>query len=49
MAIELIDGYLTHLRGGKYYESDVYDDHKNSEAVTVFDRSFQNAILMDLE
>ncbi len=28
MAMELIEGYLDNVQGGKYYESDIYDDAK---------------------
>jgi predicted N-acetyltransferase YhbS len=41
MAMELRKGYLTDARGGKYYESDIYDDSKNRAAVTEFDQSFR--------
>lgn len=40
MAIELQPGYLSQARGGKYFESDIYDDEKNREAVKAFDRRF---------
>lgn len=41
MAMELKKGYLADVRGGKYYESDIYDDSKNGEAVKEFDKSFK--------
>lgn len=41
MAMELMKGYLADVRGGKYYESDIYDDSKNGEAVKEFDKSFR--------
>jgi predicted N-acetyltransferase YhbS len=41
MAMELMKGYLADVRGGKYYESDIYDDSKNGEAVKKFDKSFR--------
>ena len=40
MAMELKEGYLTNVSGGKYYESDIYDDSQNCEAVKEFDNSF---------
>ncbi len=40
MAMELQPGYLSQARGGKYFESDIYDDEKNREAVKAFDRRF---------
>lgn len=41
MAMELKEGYLSDAQGGKYYESDIYDDRLNREAVEKFDRSFR--------
>ncbi|GFP76283.1 hypothetical protein bsdtw1_02385 [Clostridium fungisolvens] len=41
MAMELIKGYLADVKGGKYYESDIYDDSKNREAVKEFDKAFR--------
>lgn len=41
MAMELINGYLADVQGGKYYESDIYNDSKNSEAVKEFDKLFK--------
>jgi predicted N-acetyltransferase YhbS len=41
MAMELQEGYLAEARGGRYHESDIYDDSINSEAVKEFDRSFR--------
>ena len=43
MAMELAPGYLAQARGGKYIESDIYDDGKNKEAVKEFEREFQKA------
>lgn len=40
MAMELQSKYLSNARGGKYYESDIYDDEKNSESVKEFNRIF---------
>jgi predicted N-acetyltransferase YhbS len=41
MAMELIEGYLVNVRGGKYYESNIYDDSQNREAVKEFDKLFR--------
>lgn len=41
MAMELKEGYLADVRGGRFYESDIYDDGKNSETVKEFDKSFE--------
>ena len=41
-AMELIDGYLSNAKGGKYYESDIYDDSFNKETVKAFDEKFIN-------
>ena len=38
MAMELIAGYLSHVRGGRFIESDIYDDSHNADAVRIFDR-----------
>lgn len=40
MGMELMDGYLEKVRGGRFYESDIYDDGKNKEAVKTFDKGF---------
>lgn len=40
MGMELVDGYLGKMRGGRFYESDVYNDEKNREAVKAFDKEF---------
>ncbi|WP_455718254.1 GNAT family N-acetyltransferase, partial [Anaerosporobacter sp.] len=40
MCMELIDGYLSSANGGKYIESDIYDDKHNKEAVIMFDKAF---------
>lgn len=37
MGIELIPGYLSCAKGGKYYESDIYDDDLNRNKVKDFD------------
>ena len=40
MGTELVPGYLKPAYGGKYFESDIYNDELNREAVREFDRSF---------
>ena len=40
MGMELVPGYLKPAYGGKYFESDIYNDELNREAVREFDRSF---------
>lgn len=40
MAMELKEGYLKDFRGGKYFESDIYDDELNRETVRAFDKEF---------
>lgn len=37
MGMELIPGYLTAARGGRFYESTIYDDDLNREKVKAFD------------
>lgn len=37
MGMELIPGYLSRAKGGKYYESDIYDDALNRDEVKAFD------------
>lgn len=37
MGMELIPGYLSSAKGGKYYESDIYDDDLNRNKVKEFD------------
>lgn len=41
MGMELIPNYLSKVSGGKYYESDVYNDELNREAVKEFDKRFK--------
>lgn len=41
-AMELIPGYLSQVYGGRYYESDIYDDSLNRETVKAFDRDFMS-------
>lgn len=40
MAMELKEGYLKDFRGGKYFESDIYNDELNRETVRAFDKEF---------
>ena len=40
MAMELKEGYLKEVRGGRYFESDIYNDELNRETVRAFDRDF---------
>lgn len=40
MAMELKEGYLKDFRGGKYFESDIYNDELNRETVRAFDKVF---------
>lgn len=40
MGMELIPGYLKEARGGKFYESDIYNDELNRENVKRFDEQF---------
>lgn len=40
MGMELISGYLSAAKGGKYYESDIYDDSLNRNKVKDFDNLF---------
>ncbi len=37
MGMELIPGYLSCAKGGKYYESDIYDDELNRDKVLAFE------------
>ena len=38
--IILVPGYLAKARGGKFYESDIYNDERNRETVKEFDKNF---------
>ncbi len=40
MAMELKEGYLKKVCGGRFFESDIYDDELNRETVRAFDREF---------
>lgn len=41
MGMELIPQYLSGVRGGKYYESDIYNDDLNRDSAKAFDKSFK--------
>lgn len=43
--MELIPGYLAKAVGGRYYESDIYNDELNREAVKEFDRKFVEGLI----
>lgn len=40
MGMELVSGYLSCANGGKYYESDIYDDSLNRNKVKDFDQLY---------
>lgn len=40
MGMELIPGYLKEAKGGRFYESDIYNDELNREQVRRFDEEF---------
>ena len=40
MGMELIPGYLKEATGGRYFESDIYNDELNRECVKAFDEQF---------
>jgi hypothetical protein len=40
MGMELIPGYLDCVKGGRFIESDIYNDDLNRDAVLMFDKSF---------
>lgn len=40
MGMELIQGYLKEAKGGRFFESDIYDDELNREQVRRFDEQF---------
>ena len=40
MGMELISGYLSYAKGGKYYESDIYDDAHNRNKVKEYDNLY---------
>lgn len=41
MAMELFEGYLEAGKGGRYYESDIFNEALNKELVKVFDFKFK--------
>ena len=45
MAMELKEGYLKEVRGGNFFESDIYNDEQNRETVRAFDREFTNGLI----
>ena len=45
MGMELLPGYLEKVRGGRFYESDIYNDELNREVVKVFDEEFERLIV----
>ena len=40
MGMELIPGYLSSVKGGRFYESDIYNDDLNRGLVKEFDVDF---------
>ena len=40
MGMELIPGYLKEAKGGRFFESDIYNDDLNREKVKAFDETF---------
>ena len=40
MGMELIQGYLNDAKGGRFFESDIYNDELNREQVRRFDEQF---------
>jgi len=48
MGMELIPGYLKKAVGGRFYESDIYNDELNREAVKAFDEQFMKGDLEDV-
>ena len=42
MAMELKEGYLKDICGGKYFESDIYNDELNRDIVSMFDSAFMS-------
>ena len=40
MGMELIPGYLSSVKGGRFYESDIYNDDLNRGSVKEFDVDF---------
>ena len=48
MGMELVPGYLKEVNGGRYFESDIYNDELNREAVKAFDEQFMKGDLEDV-
>lgn len=44
MGMELIPGYLLPVKGGRFYESDIYNDDLNRESVKEFDSEFNRSV-----
>lgn len=42
MGMELIPNYLMNAKGGKYYESDIFNDELNREVVKEFDKNWMS-------
>lgn len=40
MGMELIPGYLSVVKGGRFYESEIYNDELNRDTIRAFDRQF---------
>ena len=45
MAMELKEGHLKNVCGGKFFESDIYNDELNRETVIKFDKEFMGNII----
>lgn len=45
MGMELIPGYLTTAKGGKFYEGDIFEDELNREKVKKFDEEFMSCVV----
>ena len=43
LCMELKEGYLTAARGGRFFDSDVYDERRHREEIREFDRQFMTA------
>lgn len=48
MGMELVPGYLKEVNGGRYFESDIYNDELNREKVKAFDEQFMKGDLEDV-
>ena len=47
MGMELIPGYLSLAKGGRFYESDIYNDDLNRRSVKKFDAEFNRALIFN--